>query len=110
MKSIYSTGLLVLVLIISSPVAAEDTYIDGYIRQDGTYVQPHFRTQSDNYSDNNFSARGNTNPYTGNRGSVSPPNIFPNNGENDFNSQPSTRNWNNNRPHGSSYRRPQSGM
>ncbi len=37
MKSIYSTGLLALVLIISCPVFAEDTYIDGYTRQDGTY-------------------------------------------------------------------------
>lgn len=90
---------------------AQDTYVDGYTRSDGTYVQPHFRSQPDNYQDNNYSARGNTNPYTGESGIK----ISPSSGtENDFNdyspSAEPSREWNNNRPHGSSYRKPQSGM
>lgn len=103
MQKICSTGILILALVISSPAFAEDTYVDGYIRQNGTYVQPHFRSQADNYLDNNFSSEGNTNPYTGSRGSVSPPSIFPKHGENDFKPQPSPRRWSNNRPYGSSY-------
>ena len=110
MKLFEALGFAIIIMGAPSPVFAEDTYIDGYIRDDGGYVQPHFRSQADDYSDNNFSAEGNTNPYTGDRGNVSPPTIFPNHGENDFKPAPSTRNWNNDRPRGSSYQNPPSGM
>lgn len=46
--------------------------VGGYTRQDGTYVQPHMRTNPDNSRTNNWSAQGNTNPYTGRQGTVDP--------------------------------------
>jgi hypothetical protein len=41
--------------------------VRGYTRKDGTYVAPPNRSRSDNYS-----ARGNYNPYTGAKGTVNP--------------------------------------
>jgi hypothetical protein len=44
--------------------AAQDS-VNGYTRQDGTTVQPYERTAPDNTQTNNYSSRGNVNPYTG---------------------------------------------
>lgn len=49
-----------------------DTYVRGYVRKDGTYVQPHHRSDADSSQYNNYSSRGNINPYTGQTGTVSP--------------------------------------
>lgn len=62
-------------LVVASASAAPafaDTYVNGHIRRDGTYVQPHYRTDADSNRFNNYSTQGNTNPYTGQRGSVDP--------------------------------------
>jgi hypothetical protein len=45
-----------------------DNYVNGYMRRDGTYVQPHYQTQGDRNPYNNYSTQGNTNPYTGQQG------------------------------------------
>lgn len=71
-------------MLFCSTAKAQDTYIDGYVRNDGTYVQPHHRSAPDSYMDNNFSTRGNINPYTRDRGTVNPPSIGGGRGENDF--------------------------
>jgi len=42
--------------------------VKGYFKKDGTYVQPHKRTAPDKRVDDNWSTIGNTNPYTGKRG------------------------------------------
>ena len=54
----------VLSFIIASPVLA-DVFVHGYFRQDGTYVQPYWRSDPDGIPYNNFSYPGNLNPYTG---------------------------------------------
>jgi Ni/Co efflux regulator RcnB len=41
---------------------------DGYYRSNGTYVQPHVKTESNSTNTDNFSTQGNTNPYTQERG------------------------------------------
>lgn len=46
--------------------------VQGYTRRDGTYVAPHMRTNPDGNPFNNYSSRGNVNPYTGQMGSVNP--------------------------------------
>lgn len=43
-------------------------YVNGYYRSDGTYVQPHYRSDPDGNPNNNYSHKGNVNPYTGKRG------------------------------------------
>ncbi|TXH53685.1 MAG: hypothetical protein E6Q97_12635 [Desulfurellales bacterium] len=52
--------------------AYADTYVKGYTRKDGTYVQPHMRSAPDGNPHNNYSAQGNVNPYTGKAGTVDP--------------------------------------
>lgn len=63
--------LAALLAAISSWVMA-DQYVNGYTRSDGTYVQPHYRTAPDGNPYNNYSTQGNTNPYTGQAGTVNP--------------------------------------
>lgn len=59
-------------LAMSVPASWADTFVNGYYRSDGTYVQPHYRSdRNDSYNDN-WSVRGNTNPYTGQSGTRSP--------------------------------------
>ena len=52
----------------SSTVLIADTWVNGYHRSDGTYVQGHYRSSPDNYRNNNWSTSGNSNPYTGKKG------------------------------------------
>ena len=39
-------------------------YQQGYIRDNGTYVQPHMKTESNGTNLDNYSTQGNTNPFT----------------------------------------------
>jgi len=68
MKSI----VFVCALALSSTALAKDTFVKGYQKKDGTYVQPHFRSGADNNPYNNYSTKGNENPYTGKQGTVDP--------------------------------------
>ncbi len=45
-----------------------DVSVRGYYRSNGTYVQPHYRSSPDSSIYNNWSYKGNVNPYTGKRG------------------------------------------
>ena len=56
------TGALSLAL--AAPALA-DSFVNGYTRRDGTYVAPHRRSSPDGNFHNNWSTRGNVNPYTG---------------------------------------------
>ncbi|MCW8174280.1 hypothetical protein D8B25_02525 [Verminephrobacter aporrectodeae subsp. tuberculatae] len=42
--------------------------VRGYTKKDSTYVQPHHATNRDNTKSNNYSHKGNVNPYTGKEG------------------------------------------
>ena len=59
---------LLLLLVISTPVIA-DEYINGYTRHDGTYVQGYYRSEPNSTVTDNYSYKGNSNPYTGETGS-----------------------------------------
>ena len=62
MKKLFFLFLLVL---CTAVLASAQVYVDGYVRKDGTYVQPHYRSSPDGNPYNNYSYPGNTNPYTG---------------------------------------------
>lgn len=65
------TIMLALMLATSASVASmasADVRVQGYVKKDGTYVQPHIRSNPDNTRSNNYSTYGNTNPYTGRAG------------------------------------------
>jgi hypothetical protein len=42
-----------------------DQYVHGYYRSNGTYVRPYYRSSPNGTVQDNFSYRGNINPYTG---------------------------------------------
>jgi hypothetical protein len=60
-------ALLVLVVLfgLAAPVLADDTFVRGYTKRDGSYVAPHWRSAPDSSYNNNWSTSPNVNPYTG---------------------------------------------
>lgn len=44
---------------------AQDVYVAGFTRSNGTYVQAHQRTAPNSTRNDNYSTIGNVNPYTG---------------------------------------------
>lgn len=67
-------AFVIIILLISSSSFARDVHVKEYFRKNGTYVQPHYRSAPDGNPYNNFSTRGNVNPYTGKIGTVDPDN------------------------------------
>lgn len=55
-KSGYSSG------------SRSDHSVSGYTRSNGTYVRPSHATNPDSTRNNNYSTKGNVNPYTGKPG------------------------------------------
>ena len=51
---------------------SSSTYVRGHVTKSGTYVAPHRKTAPDHTQRNNYSARGNYNPYTGKTGGREP--------------------------------------
>ncbi len=49
-------------------IASADVYVRGHYRNDGTYVNPHWRSDPDGDPGNNWSHKGNVNPHTGEEG------------------------------------------
>jgi hypothetical protein len=58
----------VLLLTLSGTAFARDSYVRGYYRNNGTYVQGYHRTTPDNTVNNNYGTQGNYDPYTGRTG------------------------------------------
>lgn len=58
-------------LLAASPAFGHVT-VGGYSRSNGTYVAPYVRTAPDSSRLNNYSTKGNINPYTGQEGHVEP--------------------------------------
>lgn len=56
------------VLATCASTSYADTYVQGYTKSNGTYVQGHYRSDSNHTTSDNYSTRGNTNPYTGEKG------------------------------------------
>lgn len=63
------TVLIALALAGTTFVSAHAGSVNGYIKRDGTYVAPHYRSGSNGTVTDNYSFKGNSNPYTGNSGS-----------------------------------------
>lgn len=50
-------------------VNTTSTYVNGYTKSNGTYVQGHYRSTQNSTNHDNYSTSGNYNPYTGTTGS-----------------------------------------
>ena len=64
-QSIFLIASLVVLVSFLTLSLAEAGWVSGYYRKDGTYVQPHYRTNPDGNPYNNYSFPGNYNPNTG---------------------------------------------
>ena len=53
---------------MTSMAAFANVNVRGHYRQNGTYVRPHYRTSPNSSIYDNWSTKGNTNPYTGRKG------------------------------------------
>lgn len=60
-------GLVALAFAVS---AVGQVRVRGYVRKDGTYVAPHYRSSPNSTKSDNYSTRGNYNPYTGKPGNA----------------------------------------
>jgi hypothetical protein len=63
--------LAALALIFASAAFA-DTHVKGYYKKNGTYVEPHYRSSPNSTTNDNYSTKGNVNPYTGKEGTRNP--------------------------------------
>lgn len=52
--------------------AQSNVYVNGYYKKNGTYIQPHFKTAPNSSMFDNYSTKGNFNPYTGKPGWIDP--------------------------------------
>lgn len=57
--------------VFASPVLAQ-VHVNGYTKKDGTYVAPYYRSSPNSTVSDNYSTKGNVNPYTGQAGTKNP--------------------------------------
>lgn len=81
--------ILTAIIILAFVTLNAQVYVKGYYRSNGTYVKSYQRTRPNNTVYDNYSTRGNINPYTGKMGTK---NNYGNFRTNSLNSS----SWNNN--------------
>lgn len=65
------TLVLMLAFLLCTTKSFAD-YVNGYTRSNGTHVDGYHRSSPDGNPYNNYSTKGNVNPYTGKVGTVDP--------------------------------------
>ena len=65
------------VLALSGASVANDHAVKGYVKKDGTYVAPTVATNPNATKLDNYSTKGNVNPYSGKIGTVDPYKVEP---------------------------------
>ena len=102
-KKLLLVAVVLAVSAISSVKESQaDEYVRGYLRSDGTYVLPHFRSQADGNFWNNYSTSPNINPYTGSIGTRHSPSYSSGLYNNGYNYLPSYSTFGSHRSHRSS--------
>ena len=67
------TPILAALIVASAAAHAGGSHwVNGYTRSNGTYVEGHYATNPNSSRLDNYSTQGNTNPYTGQSGTVDP--------------------------------------
>ena len=68
MKRVFLTVMLIATLFAPVPSHAQDVWVNGYYRSDGTYVRPHYQSRPDGQRWNNYGPSMNPsqdfNPYS----------------------------------------------
>lgn len=74
-KYIFLLSIFITLLFLTSltPQAEAASRVRGYYKKStGSYVMPHYRTSPNRSKFDNYSTKGNYNPYTGKSGTVNP--------------------------------------
>jgi hypothetical protein len=66
------TAAILLSIVATMPFAKASHPVKGYTKKDGAHVARYHATNPDRTRTNNFSAKGNINPYTGKEGTKNP--------------------------------------
>jgi len=66
--SVLRRRLAAMTFLIISPLVIADTWVNGYVRRDGAYVEGHYRQERNSTNLDNYSTQGNVNPYSGEQG------------------------------------------
>lgn len=72
MKKLFIFVFIIVLLAPTFALAYGSNFVGGHIRKNGSYVAPHYRTNRDKTKLNNYSTKGNYNPYTGKKGTKNP--------------------------------------
>lgn len=73
LKRIVFVTISVMAILIMMPTSTfAASRVRGYVKSNGTYVQPYFRSTPNYTRFDNYSTRGNYNPYTGSKGYTIP--------------------------------------
>jgi hypothetical protein len=62
------TLIVIAALSVLPSFASAQTAVDGYYRQDGTYIAPHYRSSPNSTVLDNYGTKPNVNPFTGEQG------------------------------------------
>src|SRR3990167_890821 len=84
--------LIIIITLLVSTTALAQTWVNPYVRRDGTVVQGHMRSSPNNTVDDNYSTRGNVNPFTGSQGTQ--PRSYERRNSNSYDRQPSSNSYN----------------
>lgn len=68
MRYLLAILFLTIIVTILGTAKAEAARTRGYFKNSGTDVKPYYRSSPNSYKWDNYSSKGNINPYTGKRG------------------------------------------
>jgi hypothetical protein len=72
MKKIISISLFIISFVFLSSTTYASTRVSGYFRSNGRYVQTYYKSTPNYTKFDNYSTKGNYNPYTGKKGYANP--------------------------------------
>lgn len=75
MKRLILLGVAVAILLSVCTFVRADVWVNSYSKSNGTYVEGHYRSNPDGNFNNNWSTKGNINPYTGKKGYKNSPSL-----------------------------------
>ncbi|MFZ3071917.1 MAG: hypothetical protein WA162_01595 [Thermodesulfobacteriota bacterium] len=70
--SIVVIALFFATIFLFSPALVDAGWVNGYYKSNGTYVEGYYRSSPNNSVLDNYSTKGNSNPYTLEKGYVDP--------------------------------------
>lgn len=71
MNVFFKNSMLWILLIFGFSATAQ-TLVPGYVKKNGTYVAPYYKTEPNKTKLDNYSTKGNVNPFTGKAGTKDP--------------------------------------